>query len=148
MWTDRWMDLAELVATWSKDKSRKVGCVIVDDRQAVVSLGWNGFPRGVIDSTLGAYGLRQERPAKYMWTEHAERNAVYNAASQGQQVRGCTMYVTLFPCADCARAVIQSGIREIICPEPHKDSKWEKHFEVAMEMLNEAQIKIGFVGAE
>lgn len=143
-WENRWMDLAKLVATWSKDRSRQVGCVIVDDRQAVVALGWNGFPRGVDDLV----DMRHVRPAKYMWTEHAERNAVYNAAAQGQQVRGCVMHVTLFPCADCARAAVQAGIKKIICPKPQDDSKWSEHFKVAEEMLHEAQIQISFVGTE
>lgn len=144
MWQNRWMELARLVATWSKDDSRKVGCVIIDDRQAVVSLGWNGLPRGVDDDPELAE--RHERPGKYMWYEHAERNAVYNAASQGQKVSGCTAYVTLFPCADCARALIQAGISEVICPEPHADSKWGDHFKVAKTMLGEALVEVSFVG--
>ena len=81
-WDLRWMSVASLVATWSKDRSRKCGAVIVDSRNVLVSLGWNGFPRGVADSP----DYRHERPEKYLWTEHAERNAIYNAAANGHNL--------------------------------------------------------------
>jgi dCMP deaminase len=78
-WNERWMSLAMMVASWSKDRSRGTGAVIVDGRNVLVSLGWNGFPRGVNDDV----DARHERPAKYRWTEYAERNAIYNAAANG-----------------------------------------------------------------
>ena len=135
-WHKRFIQLAETVASWSKDPSTKVGCVIVDPRSnAVLSLGFNGFPRGVqeraIKTTRGAQGVRLvespndlhptrwERPEKYMWIEHAERNAVFNAARNGVAITGAWAYLnyTPTPCTDCARALIQAGIRRIIGPD-------------------------------
>ncbi len=140
-WDKRWMDLAQLVASWSKDKSRRTSAVIVDDRNVLVSIGWNGFPRGLDDDCTE----RHQRPAKYQWTEHAERNAIYNAAANGFKCLGCRMYLPWYPCADCARAIIQSGISEIICVEPDwNDPKWATDFETVNVMLDEAGINTRF----
>ena len=78
-WNARWMAMAEHVATWSKDRSTKVGCVVVGSANQVLSLGYNGFPRNVDDDVWrpGTSGR-----IKYQWTEHAERNAIYNACRQ------------------------------------------------------------------
>lgn len=141
-WDRRWMDMALLVAEWSKDLSRKTGAVIVDDRNVVVSLGWNGFPRGVDDSVEERY----QRPEKYPWTEHAERNAIFNAAANGHKTRGCTIYIPWFPCSECARAIIQAGIAEVVCIEPDwSDPTWAVDFEVAREMLAEANMQVRFM---
>lgn len=141
-WDKRWMDLATLVSSWSKDRSRKCGAVIVDHRESVVSLGWNGFPRGINDNV----DERHERPAKYQWTEHAERNAIYGAASRGHSVQGCTMYVSWYPCADCARAIIQSGIGFLVCVEPDwNDPRWASDFAVVKTMFDEAVVEVDFV---
>ena len=75
-WNSRFMDLARLVAGWSKDTSTKVGCVIIGPDKEIRSTGYNGFPRGVDDTIPAGH----ERPAKYDFTEHAERNAIYNAS--------------------------------------------------------------------
>ena len=136
-WNKRWMDMAILIASWSKDRSRYAGAVIVDDRNVLVSIGWNGFPRGIDDDV----DARHERPAKYKWTEHAERNAIYNAAANGHHTRDCIMYLQWYPCADCARAIIQSGIIKLVCKEPDwNDTIWAADFEVVKEMLDEAGI--------
>ena len=137
-WDDRWVSMAFLVSTWSKDRSRKVGAVIVDDRQVVVALGWNGFPRGVEDYVEG----RHERPAKYLWTEHAERNALFNAAASGAVVRGCTLYSTLYPCADCARGIIQSGIKHVVfARQPEiNEPVFRESFAAAEQMMREAGV--------
>lgn len=110
-WPQRWMELALYVASWSKDSSSQVGVVIVGEHQRLLSLGYNGLPRGCNDNVLANWG-RHERPEKYKWYEHAERNAIYNAAAEGIALRGATMYASNAPCCDCARAVVQSGIRE------------------------------------
>ncbi len=140
-WDERWMSVAQLAATWSKDRSRKCGAVIVDDRNVVVGLGWNGFPRGLSDEV----DARHERPAKYKWTEHAERNAIYNAAANGHATRGCRMYLAWYPCADCARAIIQSGLTELIAIEPDwSDHIWAADFVVVREMLGEAGVSVRY----
>jgi dCMP deaminase len=108
-WDLRFLRLAEHIGTWSKDRSTRVGCVIVGPHQEIRAIGCNGFPRGA-DDDLDA---RHARPAKYKWTEHAERNAIYNSARAGISIDGCTMYLPWFPCMDCARAIVQSGNRHI-----------------------------------
>lgn len=143
-WDKRWMEMAQLVSSWSKDRSRKVGAVIVDNRNTVLAIGWNGFPRGIDDES---FEERHQRPAKYAWTEHAERNAIYNAASTGTNLSGSTIYVPWFPCVDCARAIIQSGVDSVVCVEPN----WEDpafDFGTSMAMLTEAWLKLRFVDGE
>lgn len=140
-WDRRWMDLASLVSTWSKDQSRKAGSVIVNERNVLVSLGWNGFPRGILDDVPS----RHERPVKYLWTEHAERNAIFNAAAEGHPLKGCRLYVQMYPCADCARAIIQSGIQEVISIAPNwNDSTYQKSYQVTGKMLSEAGVSVRF----
>jgi dCMP deaminase len=141
-WDERWMDMAALVAGWSKDRSRRTSALIVDERQCLVAIGWNGFPRGVNDDI----DERHERPAKYKWTEHGERNAIYNAAANGHRVMGCRMYLPWYPCADCARAIIQSGIKEVIAIEPDWfDSVWADDFSVVRSMFKEAKVSVRFL---
>lgn len=142
MWSRRWMELVKLVSGWSKDRSRKVGAVIVDYRNNVVSLGWNGFPRGVNDDV----DERHERPQKYKWTEHAERNAIYNAAANGCPLKHTTIYLQWYPCSDCARAIIQSGIERVVGVEPDwDDPTYGEDFCIVKEMFEEAGIVVIFM---
>lgn len=141
-WDERFIGLARHIAGWSKDRSRGVGCVIVGPKNDVRALGFNGFPRGCDDGNE----YRHTRPAKYLWTEHAERNAVYNAASTGTPLAGCRAYVTLYPCADCARALVQSGIVEVIAPEPDwAEAVWSASFAVSRAMFAECGVMVRFV---
>ena len=110
-----WIDIAERVSKESKDRSTKVGCVIVSSDNTILSTGWNGFPRGVNDDEA-----KHERPAKYEWTEHAERNAIFNAARMGTQLNGATAYLNYTPhaiCVPCVRALHQSGIIRLVGPD-------------------------------
>lgn len=135
------MAMADLVATWSKDRSTQVGCVIVDAyERRILSVGYNGFPRGVDDDVED----RHERPAKYAWTEHAERNAIFNAASLGVRLSESTIYMPWFPCVDCARAIIQAGILTVVAIRPAAGDRpdWAGSFAVAEEMLSEACVDI------
>jgi dCMP deaminase len=133
-WDSRFLDLARFVGQWSKDRSRKVGCVIVGPHREIRALGYNGFPRGADDSP----NVRHQRPAKYLWTEHAERNAIYQAARVGIAVQGCTMYLPWFPCMDCARAIVQSGIARLVALRPDsRDPDWGAQFQAALELLEQ-----------
>jgi dCMP deaminase len=98
--------MAENVSSWSKDNSTKVGAVIVTKEGDPVSFGFNGLPRGVKEMEC-----RHERPNKYDFFEHAERNAIYLSR---RDLRGCVMFCTHFPCPDCARAIIQTGISTLV----------------------------------
>lgn len=133
-WDRKFMGLAKHIAGWSKDRSRRVGCVIVGPNNEVRSTGYNGFPRGIND----ADETRHARPAKYAWTEHAERNAIYNAARCGISTEGCTMYVPWYPCMDCARGIVQAGIRTLVAIAPdEKDPIWGEQFRTVSEMFAE-----------
>jgi len=146
-WDKKYLGLALFVAGWSKDPSTKVGAVIVGPKNEVRSLGFNGPPRGVDDDAPA----RWERPAKYQWCEHAERNAIYNAARVGTPTEGCTLYVTSFPtkfgpCDNCCRAIIQAGIVRVVQEPPQGDAeRWKQSFQVGEAMLLEAGIKIDII---
>ena len=132
------MTMVYLAAMRSKDSSTHIGAVIVDDLNIVMSMGYNSFVRGINDDVLE----RQERPEKYFWMEHAERNAVYNAS---RNLRGCRMYTNGIPCMDCARGVIQAGIKEIIVDKAWDEgeaSKWKESCGKAAGMLEEAGVKV------
>lgn len=110
-WDKRFFELAKHVSTWSKDPSTKVGAVIVNDLNQVVSIGYNGFPRGIFD----AESRYNDRGVKHLFVIHAERNALDNAFTD---VRGCTMYITHFPCNECMKSVVQRGIKRVVVPKP------------------------------
>ena len=147
-WGLRFKELAQHISGWSKDKSTKVGAVIVDDDRNPLAIGYNGFPRKCRDDVEERY----ERPLKYKWTEHAERNAVYNAARHGVSLEGCSMYIATLsdgfslPCADCARAIIQSGIQTVFLQSLELPERWKESGQVALDMLKESGVNIIDVG--
>lgn len=142
VWDDFWMKTALHFATKSKDRSRKVGCVIVDQENGLLSQGWNGFPRGVDDEV----DSRHERPAKYAFTKHAEENAISNAARNGVALRGSIIYVPWFPCANCAGDIIQAGISEVVAyPFDDTDPQWGENMKWSQQMLNEAGVSVRLV---
>jgi len=135
----RLFGLARYIGGWSKDQSRKVGAVIADSSGGVRAVGYNGLPRGASEE----WESRHLAPDKYLWTEHAERNAIFEAARMGIRVEGCTMYLPWFPCMDCARAIVQVGITRLVAVEPdHSDARWGDHFIAARELFHEAGIEI------
>lgn len=141
-WDHRFMELARHIGSWSKDKSRQVGCVVVGTGNFVLTIGYNGFPRRIDDEQEH----RHQRPAKYLWTEHAERNAIYAAARNGTPLSGAKMYLPWFPCVDCARAIVQAGIVELIAIRPDtNDPQWGKDFIVSQELLDEAGVKVRYL---
>jgi dCMP deaminase len=135
-WNDYFMDMATLVAQRSKDPSTKVGCVVVSEDRIVVSTGYNGLPRGVNDKSE-----RMERPAKYLWTSHAEENAVAQAARVGAKLKGGTAFVTHHPCSRCARSLIQAGVTTVVIGNG-TTSMPEEEFDVARVMFLEAGVEV------
>lgn len=111
-WNKRFLELAHHVAGWSKDPSTKTGAVIAIGRHDI-SCGYNGFPRGVEDTEQRL----TNRDLRYKFTVHAEANAILNALMQMTPIVGATMYMTLFPCSECAKLIIQAGIRELVITE-------------------------------
>lgn len=113
-WATRFLNLAKTVAGWSKDESTKVGAVIVSLEGDPISFGFNGFPRGVQELPE-----RLMRPAKYDFSEHAERNAIYLARSN---LEGAVIFVTHFPCSSCTRAIIQTGMSLLVVDKNYKEN--------------------------
>ena len=110
-WDEYFMGLAHLSALRSKDPNTQVGAAIVDENHRVVSVGYNGFPTGVSDDEFPWSREGNVLTSKYAFVVHAELNAILNSQ---RSVRGCTIYVSLFPCNECAKAIIQSGIKKIV----------------------------------
>ena len=138
-WNIRFMQMAQLISTWSKDQSTKVGCVIVSPDKAILSMGYNGFPRGVDDTPE----YRQIRPTKYEFVVHAEENALLNAGRNGTRLSGGILYVTMPPCTRCAGSIIQSGIKEIIYLEPEIQKQipgWRDSLNISFTMFDEAGV--------
>jgi dCMP deaminase len=136
-WHNRFLSMAELVASWSKDPSTQVGCVIVNSDRIVIGVGYNGFPRGVCDCEERL----NDRPVKYLMVQHAEANALTNAAAP---VSGSTVYVTHAPCANCTGLLIQSGVKRIYTrPTPEGlAERLKDSYDASRLMLKEAGIKL------
>ncbi len=135
-WNQRFMDLAHHVAGWSKDPSTKVGAVIVNDKKQVLSLGYNGFPRGVHDCAE----RYNDRSTKLQFVAHAERNALDNAYID---VDGATLYSTLYPCSECAKGIIQRGIKQVVTSREWRDSHANRfRFDVTEQMFKEADVEV------
>ncbi len=110
-WDEYFMGLAHLSALRSKDPNTQVGAAIVDENHRVVSVGYNGFPKGCSDDEFPWSREGGVLTSKYAFVVHAELNAILNSP---RSVNGCTIYVSLFPCNECAKAIIQSGIKRIV----------------------------------
>ena len=140
-WDEYFMGLAHLSAMRSKDPSTQVGAVIVDQEHKVVGIGYNGFPIGCSDDEFpwGRGGDMLE--TKYAFVVHAELNAILNST---RDLHGCTLYVSLFPCNECAKAIIQSGIRKIV----YEDDKYAAADNViaSKKMLNAAGVELVQLG--
>jgi len=136
-WDLRFLEMAKLISTWSKDPSTKVGCVIVGPDREIRSTGFNGFPRGVND-TLARYNDREQ---KYPLVCHGEENAILHAARIGVSVKGCIAYCTWPPCTRCARSLAQVGIAEIVYPAGVEiPDRWKADFEMSSSLLKEAGV--------
>lgn len=139
-WDRRFLQVARLVATWSKDPNRKVGAVIVDHRKEIVALGYNGFPRQVYDepATLA------DGDMKNAFTIHAEVNACLKLARPvptGELI----LYCTSLPCSNCMAIVIQSGINTVVCPDDRRpDSKWAASWDYALDLAGRACVAVLF----
>ena len=147
IWYEYFRQIAHTVKLKSKDKSTQIGAIIVGSDSEIRSTGYNSFPRGIDDFREE----RQERPEKYYWMEHAERNAIINAARIGVSTNRCTMYLTCdIPCVDCTRAIINAGIKVIFCEkgEGAKGDHWKEHTERSIQMFKEAGATVWYYGDE
>lgn len=136
--------IAEAASKLSKDPSTKVGCVMLDPETLSVNIiGYNGFPRGFNDKIE----KRWHRPDKYSFVTHSEMNAISLAARNGVPLNGSICVVTHFPCCDCVKLLIQSGISSIVTKKPSDDmiSRWGESFKYSKLMLEETGIDVQYV---
>ena len=141
-WDEYYLDICRAVAARSKDPNTQLGCIIVGPAHEIRSTGYNSFPRGIRDDVPE----RLVRPTKYLWIEHAERNAICNAARCGTPLEGCTLYVEIMPCMDCARAIVQAGIREVIVSKArmaeYSSDYYDQHFGNSEILFSEAGVVV------
>ena len=131
-WDIRFLNLAQFVSQWSKDPSTKVGAVIADQNNRIISIGYNGFPTGVQDDNR-----LEDRNIKYQIVVHAEVNAILFANTN---IKNCTLYTYPFqPCSRCSGLIIQSGIKRVVAPINTSD-RWKDDFRISKELLKEANI--------
>jgi dCMP deaminase len=146
-WDVLFMRMVYEIAAKSKDPKTKYGAVVVRDNRPFL-FGYNGISKGVQDLPE-----RMERPLKYLYTAHAERNCTYQAADMGISTRGATMYTQSIPCTGCTIAICQSKIKELVIHGPwmeysyhfenqKPDPKWKEEFEISKIMLNEAGVTV------
>lgn len=140
-WNDRYMEMARKVSEWSKDPNTKVGAVAVGSKGQILSQGFNGFPRGILDLT----DRLNDRETKYKFVVHAEMNVIYNATYSGVSLDGAKLYVYGLPvCNECAKGIIQVGIREVYVSKECIDLRpaWLESFQITLDMFNEAGIEV------
>jgi dCMP deaminase len=141
-WDRYYLEICKVVAARSKDPNTQIGCVIVGPAHEIRSTGYNSFPRGIRDDVPE----RLERPAKYLWIEHAERNAICNAARAGTATEHCTLYVEIMPCMDCARAVVQAGIGTVVISSErmgqYSSEYYDQHFGMVEVLFAEAGVTV------
>jgi len=141
-WDEYYLNICKVVAERSKDVNTQIGCVIIGPNREIRSTGYNSFPRGIRDDVPE----RMERPAKYLWIEHAERNAICNAARMGTPTERCTIYVDIMPCMDCARAVVQAGIIRVVISAlrmaEYSSDYYNEHFGMVEVLFKEAGVEV------
>ena len=141
-WDEYYLEVCKVVARRSKDPNTQIGCVIVGPAHEIRSTGYNSFPRGIRDNVPE----RLERPHKYLWIEHAERNAICNAARAGTATENCTIYVEVMPCMYCGLAIVQAGIAEVVVSAArmaqYSSEYYDEHFRLVEVLLEEAGLKV------
>lgn len=138
-WDEYFMTMTMLAAMRSRDTSTNIGAVLVGPNKELISTGYNSLIRGVNEQVKE----RHERPEKYLWFEHGERNAIYNAARIGISTLGTTMYTNGTPCANCARAVVQAGIKEVVVHRAWNsanEDQWYDEAKRSVQMFQESGV--------
>ena len=132
--------MAKLVSSWSKDPSSRIGAVAVNDKGQILTTGYNGFPRGIADNER-----LNDRPVKYKYIVHAEQNAIYNSTYNGVSLHNATMYVSGLPCcSDCAKAIIQVGVKRVVMDGDIDNERWSESVELTLDMFTEAGVEYEF----
>ena len=137
-WDNRFLDMAKLVSTWSKDPSTKIGAVAIGEKGQVLAQGYNGFPRGIDDSFERYF----DKETKYKYVVHAEMNCIYNATYNGVSLQGATIYISgLTVCSECAKGLIQVGVKRVVYHADIVPKKWAESGADTIELFKEAGIE-------
>lgn len=138
-WDERFMDMALMVSRWSKDPNTQMGAVLVSQDKRHISVGYNGFPRNIMDNAR-----LFDRDLKRQLMEHSERNAIYNCPWDPHLI-STTIYVTGNPCLDCSKAIVQSGIQKVVALSYDFLPLWKDNMELARALLEEAGLSVTLV---
>ena len=137
----RYLDIAKAVSNWSKDPSSKVGAVAVGEKGQILAQGYNGFPRGIAD-TDERYN---DKETKYKLVVHAEMNVIYNASYNGVSLDGADLYIYGLPtCSECAKGIVQVGIKRVIMPNYRYPERWMKSWAESQKIYDEAGVEYVF----
>lgn len=137
-WHQRFLQLADQIGNWSKDPIVKVGAIIVDENRRIIGTGYNGFARGVKD-TSSRY---ENKTLKKQIVIHAEVNAILNCVSS---MENSTLYVTYLPCPTCAGIIIQVGISKVIAKSNSRDARHKDQIDLTIQLFNEAGVRFYIV---
>lgn len=143
-WDKRFMEMAQLISTWSKDPSSKIGAVAVNDERRILATGYNGFPKGIADTEERL----NDKDEKYPRIIHAEMNALMNALYSGVSLKDSTLYVYGLPvCPSCTKCVIQAGVKRVVIPSAKTDKgNWQQVWEEqSAPMLKESGVQITYL---
>ena len=136
-WDNRWLEIAQLISTWSKDPSTKIAAIAVKDKR-LIATGYNGFPRN-IKALNDRWSNKEE---KYKYVVHAEMNCIYNANYHNQSLKGSTMYVVGLPvCHECAKGIVHVGVTRVVTHYDKLPLKWSKSNSITEKMFKEAGVK-------
>jgi dCMP deaminase len=140
-WDNRFMDMAKMISTWSKDPSSKIGAVAVNDERRILATGYNGFPKGIADTEERL----NNKDEKYPRIVHAEMNALMNALYSGVSLKDATLYVYGLPvCPSCSKCVIQAGVKRVVIPTDKTDKgNWQEVWEQqSLPMFKESGVQV------
>lgn len=140
-WHTRFMDMAKMVSTWSKDPSSQIGAVAVNDERRILATGYNGFPKGIADTDERL----NDKDQKYPRIIHAEMNALMNALYAGVSLKDSTLYVYGLPvCPSCTKCIIQAGVKHVVIPATRTDKgNWQQVWEEqSLPMFKESSVQV------
>ena len=138
IWDKRFLRLSKEISKWSKDPSKQVGCILTKNKR-ILSTGYNGFPMNYEDD----FEKLKEREKKYPIIIHAEINAIITSALHGVRTDGSTAYLTMHPCSNCASALVNAGVKNIVCIyDEDAYSRWEGSFGIARDTFEKTGINV------
>lgn len=140
-WDEYFMGIAKLSAMRSKDPNTQVGACIVSSDNRILSIGYNGTPNGYDDEYFPWDRVGEKLDTKYLYVCHGEMNAIINYRGSRKELEGAKIYVDLFPCNECAKLIIQAGIKEVIYLKEYDYDNHSDEMEASIRMFNSCGVK-------